>query len=386
MLSKAKSARLESTRQVEALPRRDEGKKKRVVVALSGGVDSAVAAFLLKKQGYEIIGMFMKLWAEDENRCCDINSLECARKTAAKLSIPFYVVDLKKEFKKIVVNDYLCQYSQCKTPNPCVICNKFIKFDLLFKKAKGLGAEFLATGHYARIARELKTKKLKLKISKDKNKDQTYFLWTLTQNQLKQILFPIGDYTKKEVRNIALKNHLPSFNRPESQGICFLGNMNQKEFLSRFIKFKAGPIVDLRGDVIGKHAGLPFYTIGQRKGLTELRIKNKELRKKGETPPMYVVKMDQKNNTLIVGEEKELYKKELFVKNINWISGRPPKTRNVGAKIRYGHPIVKSKITNPKSKNKIEIIFNRPVRAVTPGQSIVFYSQDEVLGGGIIWK
>lgn len=386
---------------------------KRVVVAMSGGVDSSVCAALLKKEGFDVIGIFMKLWAPNlgnsekrqaisvENKCCNIESLEGARRVAALLEIPFYTIDLVDEFKKYVVDYYIREYSNCRTPNPCVICNKFIKFDFLLKKAKGLGADFLATGHYVRIGSGSSSllkrtppsahsaplrspwfplmrdedKPLALFTAKDKTKDQSYFLWTLTQKQLKDLLFPIGDYKKEEVREMARKWGLPTAERAESQGLCFIGYWDNREFLRKFIKADPGPILDLKGNVLGKHKGLPFYTIGQRKGI-EIEVKTPE------TPPLYVIKLDAKNNALIVGEEKDLYQKELWVEDVNWISGKPPKEKIIGARIRYGHPIVKSKW---KIGNcKLKIIFNEPVRAITLGQSIVFYSNNEVLGGGVI--
>lgn len=362
--------------------KKEKSKNKKVVVAMSGGVDSSVAAALLKKQGFFVIGLFMKLWSAEENRCCNIESLESARMVANKLDIPFYVVNFKSEFKKRVVLDYFSEYSQCRTPNPCVLCNKFIKFDLLLKKALSLSADYLVTGHYVRIMHELKTENLKLKTAKDKTKDQSYFLWTLTQDQLKHLLFPIGEYTKKQVRNMAKKWDLPAYNRKESQGLCFVGNLKAKEFLRQNIKAKSGPIKDLNEKIIGTHQGLPFYTVGQRKGLQELKIQDKEIKNKGEIPPMYVIEQNLKKNILYVSEEKDLYQKELLVSKVNWISGAMPKEKDIEAKIRYGHPSVKVKL---KTENrKLKILFSKPVRAITPGQSIVFYDNNEMLGGGII--
>jgi len=393
--------------------KKEKGKK--VVVAMSGGVDSSVAAALLKQKGYQVIGLFMKLWAEGENRCCDIDSLESARRVAAELEIPFYVVDFKKEFKKYIVGNYLKEYSSCRTPNPCVLCNRIIKFDLLLAKAKSLGADYLATGHYVRIAdgakrpigssslvRNVQFKQakrlnnlnkrsdqtnLQLLQGVDSSKDQSYFLWTLMQKQLEHLLFPISDYKKSEVRVMAKKWGLPVYNRQESQGLCFVGKQKASQFLKQNVQARPGPIKDLKGNIIGKHTGLPFYTIGQRTGLPELRSMNNELRIKGKTPPLYVIKLDKKNNALIVGEEKDLYKKELMVSDINWISGEPPVSKKIGARIRYGHPAIPCGVSNLKLKTKnekLKIVFEKPVRAITPGQSIVFYRGNEVLGGGII--
>uniref|UniRef100_A0A7V3N4J9 tRNA-specific 2-thiouridylase MnmA n=1 Tax=candidate division CPR3 bacterium TaxID=2268181 RepID=A0A7V3N4J9_UNCC3 len=391
--------------------------KKRVVVAMSGGVDSSVCAALLKNQGFDVVGVFMKLWAPGEttannqqptanieNRCCNIESLEGARRVAAKLGIPFYTIDLVEEFRKYVVNYYIKEYSSCHTPNPCVICNKFIKFKFLLEKALALEAEYLATGHYVRLRRTGpmgQISLMRLFQAKDKTKDQSYFLWTLTQEQLKHLLFPIGDYTKTQVREMAKKWGLPTAERAESQGLCFIGYWDNREFLGRFIEPKPGPILDLKGNILGKHCGLPFYTIGQRRGLPELKIKNYAFKKKGETPPLYVVKLDPKNNALIVGEERDLYKKELEVKNVSWINetNGTNLTNETGganginetngiklaARIRYGHPAIPCKMSKLKTKDpKLKVTFQKPVRAITPGQSIVFYKGEEVLGGGVI--
>ena len=416
-----------------------------MVVAMSGGVDSSVAAGLLKKQGFEVIGVFMRLWSpktlndtnkntnfhEIENRCCNLEAMEGARRVAAQLRIPFYTIDLVEEFKKYVVDYYIKEYANCRTPNPCVICNKFIKFDFLLKKAFSLGADYLATGHYVRIGSVLPSllrrtppsarsaslrspwcplissgarkkvlpnkarqvlmrdegKHLALLTAIDKTKDQSYFLWTLTQKQLRHLLFPIGDYTKLKVRKMAKKWGLPTADRAESQGLCFIGYWDNREFLEKFVKPKPGPIKDLKGNVLGEHKGLPFYTVGQRKGLPQLRIENLKLKiQRGETPPLYVLKLDQKNNTLIMGEEKDLYRKELEVGEVNWlqpaISNQQIVTR-CQAKIRYGHPVIPCRLLLIANR-KIKVTFEKPVRAITPGQSIVFYKGGEILGGGII--
>lgn len=327
-----------------------EQKGKKIIVAMSGGVDSSVAAALLKKQGYDVVGVFMKFWKEPgagrENLCCSARARLDAKRVAIKLGIPFYVLDAQKEFKKRVVDYFIKEYNRGRTPNPCIECNKWIKFRF----------PNMATGHYARV------KNGRLFVAKDKQKDQSYFLWTLKQNQLKRILFPIGDYTKKEVREMAKKWDLPVFNKKDSQNICFTAPR-------RSLKTKAGNIITIDGKKVGEHQGLTFYTIGQRKGI-----------KVGGIGPFYVVKKDFKNNALIVSNlEKDLLKKEMVVKNVNWISGKQYSGK-CKVKIRSMAPMTAAII----KRNKI--IFDKEQRAITPGQSAVFYRGNEVLGGGIIKK
>lgn len=362
-------------------------KKHRVIVAMSGGVDSSMAAALLKKQGYDVVGIFMKLWVEKtiptskvgtrsrENICCSVEAATAARAVAKKLDIPFYVVNFADEFKKIVVDYYIKEYENGRTPNPCVICNRDIKGELLMKKMKELDADFLATGHYCRIKKDKNG--YHLSQSKDKNKDQTYFLWTLTQAHLKHLLFPVGDLTKPEVRQIASKMNLPTAERRESQGICFIPDRDVSGFLKRHTRrlTKPGPIANIAGEKIGQHDGLINYTIGQRERLGL-----------GGPKAYYVVKLDVEKNTLIVGDEKDLYRKDLIVEDLNWIN---PTTANrlltteIGARIRYGHPIESCKI-KAVDGGQLAVSFTNPQRAITPGQSIVFYKDEEMLGGGII--
>ncbi len=345
---------------------------KKVIIAMSGGIDSSVAAALLKKTGFDVIGVFMKFWAEKDkdglvyvqNRCCTPESEKRARAVADKLDIPFYVFNFEKEFKKKVVDYFLKNYKLRLTPNPCVVCNKEIKFKLLWKKVMALEADYIATGHYARK----KDKKLLKGI--DKEKDQSYFLWQLDQRILKKILFPVGDYTKTEVRKLAKRFKLPVLNIPESQEICFI-QTTINDFLKKHLKAKPGRIINDKGKIIGKHSGLHFYTIGQRKGI------------KLPEGPFYVLDKDIKRNLLIVTKnEKDLYKKELFVKNINWISDVRFPLR-VMVKIRYRHKPALAIISRQKN-NSVKVVFSKPQRAITPGQSVVFYKGQEVLGGGII--
>jgi tRNA-specific 2-thiouridylase len=350
---------------------------RKVLVLMSGGIDSSVAAALLKKEGFEVIGAFMRL----ANLPRFDEAKERAEKVAKILKIPFYVFNLEKEFKKKIIDYFLKEYKAGNTPNPCVLCNKEIKFGLLLEKALSLGADFVATGHYARKIQNSKIKMqnenskckiFKLLRAKDKNKDQSYFLWMLNQEQLKRILFPIGNYKKEEVENLARKFKLPVLKAKKSVEICFI-EKTVNDFLKKYLKEKPGKIVDTQGKVLGEHKGLWFYTIGQRKGIGL------------PGGPWWVIDKDLKKNFLIVTRnEKDLLKKELFCKNVNWILGKEPKLPlEVKAKIRYKTNFAKATIYSVR--NKIyKAIFGRPQKAITPGQSVVFYKGNEVLGGGII--
>lgn len=353
----------------------------KVLVALSGGIDSAVAAALLKKQGFDVSGAFMII----HDNFCFSEAQKNSQKIAKKLNIPFFVFDLRKEFQKKIINYFLKELESGLTPNPCVICNKKIKFGLLLKKVLAFGADYLATGHYARLQRaslkpNSKNFKIKLLKGKDKNKDQSYFLWQLNQNQLRRIIFPLGKYTKKEVKKIAKKLGLPVVNIPESQEICFIKN-NLKLFLENKIKKKWGQVLNENNVFLGKHPGIHFFTIGQRKNIVPY-LKNK-WKSKG---PYFVFKKDKKNNIVFVtSNEKKLNKKELIVKKVNWISGSPPKTPiKILAKIRYNHQPAKATIEKMIDKKYYKIVFDFSQKSLTPGQSIVFYQKEEVLGGGII--
>ncbi len=377
-------------------------KKSKIIVAMSGGVDSSVAAALLKKQGYDVIGIFMRFWSETPknevllsdfvNRCCSLEAEKMAQRVSDILKMPFYSINVAAEFKKEVVDYFLAEFESGRTPNPCIACNKEIKFNFLLKKSLELGADFIATGHYARIKRKilnpksqipnkfqkLKTNKYKYYLLKavDKNKDQSYFLYNVTQKQLAHFLFPIGDYLKSEVRNLARKFKLPAANRPESQEICFIADNDIRRFLKERLNLLPGDIADIMGKVIGKHSGLPLFTIGQRHGLGI-----------GGGRPYYVARLDHKENRVIVvsnPNDKNLYKKSLIAKNINWISGKAPKLPfNCQATVRYRHKPEKAAI-EAAAGNKIKVNFAAPQRAITPGQSAVFYKGKEVLGGGII--
>ncbi len=320
----------------------------KIIVAMSGGVDSSVAAALLKRAGFNVSGVFMKLYDSPRFREAE----KRAKRVAKVLKIPLRVLDLRKEFKKEVIDYFLTEYRLGRTPNPCVVCNRKIKFNF---------GGWMASGHYVRKVGS------KLLQARDKEKDQSYFLWQLSRKQLKHILFPNGHYTKPEVRRLAKEFKLPVFEAPESQEVCFIQKTTE-QFLSRHIKRKLGSIVDAKGKVLGQHQGLSFYTIGQRKGIGLAG------------GPYWVLDKDLKKNLLTVTKkEKDLLRRELSFKNVNWLSGKAPKLPlKVKAKIRYRSSL------SPATVYKNKVIFNRPQRAITPGQSVVFYSGEEVLGGGVI--
>jgi len=328
---------------------------------MSGGVDSGVTAALLKKQGFEVTGIFMKLFDSSVFK----DSEKRARKTAKMLGIPIFVLDLRKEFKRRVFDYFLNEYKKGRTPNPCVVCNNEIKFGLLLEKALSLKTDFVASGHYAR---KIGSKLLK---AKDQDKDQSYFLWKLSQKQLGRILFPLGSYTKKKVKFLAKKFKLPLLNISESQEICFVGK-SINDFLKKHLKTKPGIIVNEKKEEAGRHQGLCFYTIGQRKGIGL------------SGGPYYVIGKNLKSNNLVVSRnKKDLEKNELIAEGINWISGKKPKfPLRVQAKTRSRQKSFSATV-NLFGK-KLKVIFDKPQRAITPGQSVVFYSGQELLGGGII--
>lgn len=358
--------------------------QKTVAVALSGGVDSSVVAALLKKQGYKVIGFHMRLWTEPEieghlclprqNRCCSTEALEDARAVAATLEIPFYVVNYEQEFKKEVVDYFLEEYAGCRTPNPCIVCNRRIKFGTLLSQAVKIGADYLATGHYVRVT-SLKNS-FKLLKGVDKNKDQAYMLWTLRQGQLSYLVFPLGERFKSDVRQLAKDLKLPVFEKVESQEICFISGKDYRDFLHRQIPTKIipGEVVNTAGQVIGTHQGLPLYTIGQRKGFNVQ-----------SNVPMYVVGYKPEKNQLVVGRGEESEVKTFEVEGVNWISGKSPKfPLNCQVQVRYQGEISEAAVC--EWGNGLEVILNDSSRQVTPGQSVVFYQGEEVLGGGIILR
>jgi tRNA-specific 2-thiouridylase len=352
----------------------------KVVIAMSGGVDSSVAAALLKDKGYQVIGVTMQIWpsAKDEHRfggCCGTAAVEDAKKVAYKLGIPHFVMNFRDIFAQKVIADFCREYCLGRTPNPCIRCNRYIKFDALLEKAKGLGADFVATGHHANIKRDTAKERYILKKGADQQKDQSYFLYAITQKQLSHILFPIGNLTKEKVREIARELALPVADKPESQEICFIPDDNYAEFLKDYIPKAVvpGPILDEEGGSLGNHQGILFYTIGQRK---RLGISTKE--------PLYVIAIDPERNAVVVGNKEKVFGDELMADNLNWITiDRLTRPTTVKAKIRYRHPEVAA-ILIPLDKGRVYVKFAKPQLAITPGQAIVFYDGDTVIGGGII--
>ena len=351
----------------------------KVVAAMSGGVDSSVAAALLKDEGYQVIGVTMQIWPSDKpsdfGGCCGIGAVEDAKKIAYKLGIPHYVMNFRDIFSQNVIADFCKEYSLGRTPNPCIRCNQYIKFDALLKRAKGLGVDFIATGHHARIEKD-KAKGINL-LTKgvDQDKDQSYFLYTLTQEQLNHILFPVGNLTKGKVREIARQLSLPVATKPESQEICFIPDDKYPQFLKDYIPQAAepGPILNEQGSVLGNHQGIMFYTIGQRKGLG---ISAKE--------PLYVIAIEPERNAIVVGNKEKVLGDELVASRLNWITiARLTQPITAKAKIRYRHPEAEATLI-PLDEDKIYVKFREPQMAITPGQAVVFYDGDIVIGGGTI--
>jgi tRNA-specific 2-thiouridylase len=349
----------------------------RVVVAMSGGVDSSVAAALLVEQGFEVIGMMMRLWSEpgrgNQNRCCTPDAMAQAKHVAAHLGIPFYAIDAQEPFYNHVVQYFIEGYTRGVTPNPCLVCNRQIRWEFLLNHASAFGAHYMATGHYARI-REDSGRKLLLRAT-DKKKDQSYVLHVLNQNQLSKAIFPLGEYSKKEVRQLAKDFDLPVADRPDSQDLCFLGNDDYREFLRRNTSAgqKAGLVRTKQGEILGEHKGLAMYTIGQRKGL-------------GLSSPkaLYVLEKNLHRNELIVGDKEDLCQERLSVREVNWISiGPPSQPIRAQVKIRYTAPEVWA-VIKPGENGYTDVHFDHKIVGITPGQAAVFYDKEICLGGGII--
>lgn len=349
--------------------------KKKVAVAMSGGVDSSLTAALLIEQGYDVIGVTMTL-SEESREAGGSTAIVDAKKVAEALNIPHYVVNYHKQFKDDVIKYFINEYAKGRTPNPCVRCNNTIKFGGLLEDCLKLGAEYVATGHYARIEQDEEKGRYLLKKGLDERKDQSYVLYTLNQHVLKHFMLPLGNYSKEKTREMANKLNLPVANKPESQEICFIPNDDYKAYLKAKAPhiLKSGDIVDVEGNILGQHEGVPLYTIGQRKGLGI-----------AAAHPLYVVGLDVKHNRVIVGENKEVFAKGLVAKNLNFITRDDFKeTFTTTARIRYGAKPCECTVEPLNDGNLAKILFAEPQRAITPGQSVVFYDDDIVVGGGVI--
>jgi len=367
-----------------------------VVVAMSGGVDSSVAAALLVERGYNCIGVMMRLWAEvgegegSTNKCCSLESVHDARRVADDLGIPFYLINVEQPFKQKVVDFFIDGYSNGVTPNPCIECNRHIRFDYLLNYARRLGADYLATGHYARLRREAGGKVHLLK-GVDEAKDQSYVLSVLGQAELNDVLFPVGEFPKPEVRRMAAERGLPIASKHDSMDLCFIFDDDYRRFLRTWAAeaMRPGPIVDRRGNVYGEHSGLPGYTIGQRKGLGI----------SGATEPFFVLELDYRNNQLVIGAAAELGRDRLIAERVNWTLDKAPRAgARLQCKIRYKAKAVDCTVfpldrvpldrvpleSIPSVGDRVEVRFDEPLRDITPGQGAVFYDGDHCLGGGII--
>ena len=352
----------------------------RVVVGLSGGVDSSAAASLLVEQGYDVVGITLKVWPQDcvsraEDKCCGPQAVMDARSVADKLDIPYYLIDESKEFQRDVIDYFAAEYKAGRTPNPCVMCNEKLKFGNLINRAKKLGARYVATGHYARL--EERNGRTVMLRGRDARKDQTYFLFSLGQEQLSHMMFPLGELQKAETREVARCVSLKTAEKQESQEICFVPDKDYKKFLTTagLVEEHQGEIVDTRGQVLGHHDGIEFYTIGQRKGLGI-----------SSPTPLYVVELDPENNRVVVGEEGLLLRSEFWIDRCNWIPFEDLEGPiEVSAAIRYNHPGAAATV-EPAEDGRAVVRLHEPQRAVTPGQACVFYQDDLVVGGGWIMR
>lgn len=354
---------------------------KKVVVGMSGGVDSSVAAWLLKEAGYDVIGVTMQIWQDEEaavqeenGGCCGLSAVEDARRVADRLQIPYYVMNFKQEFKKSVMDYFVAEYLAGRTPNPCIACNRYVKWEALLKRAVDIGADYIATGHYARIE-QLSNGRYTLRMARGLQKDQTYALYNLNQYQLSHTLMPAGDYTKEEIRHMAEKIGLQVANKPDSQEICFIPDNDYGRFIRENSEagVRPGNFVDAEGSILGKHKGIPYYTIGQRKGLN-LSMGH----------PVFVREIRPETNEVVISDNESLFSNRTVADNLNFMSIEELTGElRVMAKIRYNHKGAPA-VVRMISKDRLECIFDEPQRAVTPGQALVLYQEDCVLGGGTI--
>ena len=356
--------------------------KTRVVVGMSGGVDSSATAALLLEQGYDVVGITLKLWPQDcvsraTDKCCGPQAVTDARAVCHRLGVPYYLVDESAEFQTRVIQYFAEEYRAGRTPNPCVLCNEHLKFGRLIDRADHLGARYIATGHFARLEPAADTGRVLLKRGRDPRKDQSYFLFSLRQEQLARSLFPLGEKTKSDTREVARQRQLKTADKEESMEICFVPDNDYGGFLQQanLVQPHRGEIVNLHGQVLGHHQGIEFYTIGQRKGL---RISS--------TQPLYVIELDAANNRVVVGPDSALERDEFTVERCNWIPfDSPPESLEATVKIRYNHPGTPA-TTTPLPGGRAKVKLHVPQRAITPGQAAVFYQDDLVLGGGWITR
>lgn len=357
--------------------------KKKVAVGMSGGVDSSVAAYLLKEQGYDVIGVTMQIWQDEDvdsmaenGGCCGLSAVDDARCVADKLGIPYYVLNFKKEFKKHVIDYFMDEYMHARTPNPCIACNRYVKWEALLKRALELGCDYIATGHYARVVK-LENGRFALKKSASIRKDQTYALYNLTQEQLSRTLMPVGEYDKEEIRKIAEQIGLFIADKPDSQEICFVPDNDYAGYIERESgkSFDKGNFVDLDGRILGTHKGIIHYTIGQRKGLG-LSVGK----------PVFVVDIRPDTNEVVIGTNEDTFHQELIADRVNLMSiSSVEEDMALNAKIRYSHQGAPCRI-KMLDDNTLRCCFEEPVRAITPGQAVVFYDGDVVAGGAVIKK